>query len=55
MAQTKLRAVKCVQWMFVFKATAYTLIWLPRCWRWDAFDRDRPKAASTALKHPEGA
>ena len=30
MAQTKLRGVKRVEWMFVFKATAYNLIRLPR-------------------------
>ena len=30
MAQTKLRGVKRVAWMFVFKATAYNLIRLPR-------------------------
>ncbi len=30
MAQTKLRGVKSVEWMFVFKAAAYNLIRLPR-------------------------
>ena len=30
MAQTKLRGVKRVQWMFVFRAAAYNLIRLPR-------------------------
>ena len=30
MAQTKLRGVKRVEWMFVFKAAAYNLIRLPR-------------------------
>ena len=30
MAQTKLRGVKRVAWMFVFKATAYNLVRLPR-------------------------
>ena len=30
MAQTKLRGVKRVQWMFVFQAAAYNLIRLPR-------------------------
>ena len=29
-AQTKLRGVKRVEWMFVFKAAAYNLIRLPR-------------------------
>jgi hypothetical protein len=30
MAQTKLRGVKCVEWMFVFRAAAYNLIRLLR-------------------------
>ncbi len=30
MAQTKLRGVKSVEWMFVFKAAAYNLVRLPR-------------------------
>jgi hypothetical protein len=30
MAQTKLRGVERVEWMFVFKAAAYNLIRLPR-------------------------
>ena len=30
MAQTKLRGVVRVEWMFVFKAAAYNLILLPR-------------------------
>ena len=30
MAQTKLRGVARVEWMFVFKAAAYNLIRLPR-------------------------
>jgi hypothetical protein len=30
MAQTKLRGVKRVEWMFVLKAAAYNLVRLPR-------------------------
>ena len=30
MAQTKLRGVKRVEWMFVFRAAAYNLVRLPR-------------------------